>query len=68
MNRIKSAIRACVEHVTGGMTMCMREKLTRKIGFERIKASWGMKNLTYNFLRLGDFQGRCDSLTATQAA
>lgn len=51
LNRIKSAIRACVEHVFGGMTMCMGGKLTRKIGLERIKAWWGLKNLTYNFLR-----------------
>ena len=51
LNRIKSAIRACVEHVFGGMTMCMGGKPTRKIGLERIKAWWGLKNLTYNFLR-----------------
>jgi hypothetical protein len=31
MNRVKSAIRACVEHVFGCMTMSMGGKLTRKI-------------------------------------
>ena len=50
-NRIKSAIRACVEHVFGGMTTSMGGKLTRKIGLERNKAWWGLKNLTFNFLR-----------------
>ena len=32
LNRIKSAVRACVEHVFGCMTMSMGGKLTRKIG------------------------------------
>ena len=50
-NRIKSAIRACVEHVFGGMTTSMGGKLTRKIGLERNKAWWGLKNLAFNFLR-----------------
>ena len=50
-NRIKSAIRACVEHVFGCMTMSMGGKMTRKIGLERNKAWWGLKNLTFNFLR-----------------
>jgi hypothetical protein len=31
LNRIKTAIRACVEHVFGCMTMSMGGKLTRKI-------------------------------------
>jgi IS5 family transposase len=52
LNRIKSAIRACVEHVFGCMTMSMGGKLTRKIGIERNEAWWGLKNLTFNFLRL----------------
>ncbi|MCT4364886.1 MAG: IS5 family transposase [Synechococcaceae cyanobacterium MAG-AL1] len=51
LNRVKSAIRACVEHVFGYMTMCMGGKLTRKIGLERTEAWWGLKNLTFNFLR-----------------
>jgi hypothetical protein len=29
----------------------MGGKLTRKIGIERNEASWGLKNLTFNFLR-----------------
>jgi IS5 family transposase len=51
LNRVKSAIRACVEHVFGCMTMSMGGKLTRKIGLERNVAWWGLKNLTFNFLR-----------------
>jgi len=50
-NRVKSSIRACVEHVFGYITMCMGGKLTRKIGLERTEAWWGLKNLTFNFLR-----------------
>jgi hypothetical protein len=33
------------------MTMSMGGKLTRKIGLERSEAWWGLKNLTFNFLR-----------------
>jgi transposase, IS5 family len=51
LNRVKSAIRACVEHVFGAMTMSMGGKLTRKIGLERTEAWWGLKNLAFNFLR-----------------
>lgn len=50
-NYIKSAIRACVEHVFGYMTTSMGGKITRKIGLERNEAWWGLKNLTFNFLR-----------------
>ncbi len=35
LNHVKSAIRACVEHVFGCMTMSMGGKLTRKIGLAR---------------------------------
>jgi IS5 family transposase len=51
LNRIKSAIRACIEHVFGGMSMSIGGKLTRKIGPGRSEAWWGLKNLTFNFLR-----------------
>ena len=50
MNRVKSAIRACVEHVFGWLTMSMGGKLTRKIGLERTEVWWGHKNPTFNFL------------------
>jgi len=50
-NRIKSAIRACVEHVFGCMTNSMCGKFTRKIGLEKNEAWWGLKNLTFNLLR-----------------
>ena len=51
LNRVKSAIRACVEHVFGCMIMSMGRKMTRKIGLARTEAWWGLKNLTFNFLR-----------------
>ena len=51
LNRAKSAIRACVEHVFGFMAMSMGGKMTRKIGLARTEAWWGLKNLTFNFLR-----------------
>jgi hypothetical protein len=47
-NRIKSAIRACVEHVFGAMTMSMGGKVPRKICLARNKAWWGLKNLIFN--------------------
>ena len=51
LNSIKSAIRACVEHVFGSMAMLGGGKLTRKIGLERTQAWWGFKNLSFNFFR-----------------
>ncbi len=38
LNRIKSVIRACVEHVFGFMTMSMGGNLTRMNGIERNEA------------------------------
>jgi IS5 family transposase len=61
LNRIKSAIRACVEHVFGCMTMSMGGKMTRRIGLARTDAWWGLKNLTFNFLR---YLQRTSSLAA----
>jgi transposase, IS5 family len=49
-NRVKSSIRACVEHVFDSMIMSMGGKLTRKIGPERNEAWWDLKKLTFNFL------------------
>ena len=50
-NRIKPAIRACLEYVFGGMSMSMGGKLAGKVGLPRTQAWWGLKNLTYNLLR-----------------
>jgi hypothetical protein len=50
-NSVKSSIRACVEYVFGFMTTSMGGKLTRKIGLASNKAWWGLKILTFNFLR-----------------
>jgi hypothetical protein len=33
------------------MTTCMRGKLSRLIGLARKESWWGLRNLTYNFLR-----------------
>ena len=51
VNRIKSAIRAGVEHVFGCMTISMGGKMTRTIGLAKTVAWWGRKNLTFNVLR-----------------
>jgi transposase, IS5 family len=51
-NRERSQIRANVEHVFGAWVMQMGGKLVRSIGLERAKVQLGLKNLSYNFLRL----------------
>ena len=51
LNRVKSSIRGCVEHIFGCMAMSMGGMLTRKIGLERNEAWWGLNNLTFSFLR-----------------
>lgn len=61
LNRIKSAIRACAEHVCCGISMSMGGKQTRKIGLERTEAWWGPKNLTFNFVH---YHQRTARLTA----
>ena len=45
-NRIKSSIRARVEHVFGCITMSMGGKLTRKVGLPRTEAWWGSRSQT----------------------
>jgi IS5 family transposase len=50
-NKLRSKVRARVEHVFAGFTTCMRGKLTRQIGLARTKAWWGFRSLTYNFMR-----------------
>jgi transposase, IS5 family len=51
-NRERSQTRARVEHVFGAWVMQMGGKLLRSIGLERAKVNIGLKNLTYNFIRL----------------
>jgi hypothetical protein len=51
LKRLKSAIRACVEHAFGYMTMSMDRQLTRNICIERNEAWWSLNNLIFNFLR-----------------
>jgi hypothetical protein len=50
-NSINSSIRACVDHIFGCITTSMGCKFTGKIDLERNEAWWGLKNLTFNFLR-----------------
>lgn len=50
-NRIKSKVRAKVEHVFGQWVMCLGGKFMRLIGKTRVEAAIGLKNLAYNFRR-----------------
>ena len=50
-NRIKSKIRARVEHVFGFMTNSMNAMIVRTIGIWRAAAKIGLTNLTYNMMR-----------------
>lgn len=50
-NRLKSRVRAKVEHVFAQWVMRLGGKLVRLIGKTRVKAAIGLKNLAYNFLR-----------------
>nr|WP_297080528.1 transposase [Thermoleptolyngbya sp. M55_K2018_002] len=50
-NRTKSKTRSKVEHVFGAWIMQMGGKLVRVIGMVRVKASLGLKHLTYNLMR-----------------
>jgi IS5 family transposase len=51
-NRERSQTRAKVEHVFGAWVMQLGGKLLRSIGLERAQVNLGLKNLTYNFIRL----------------
>ncbi|WP_255087776.1 MULTISPECIES: IS5 family transposase [unclassified Synechococcus] len=50
-HKMRSKVRARVEHVFGLITTCMRGKLTRLIGLAGTRAWWRLRILTYNFLR-----------------
>lgn len=53
LNRVKSAIRACVECFWGCMAISMAGKMARKIGLAGgiAMAWWGLKKLKFNLLR-----------------
>ena len=57
-NKERSKIRAKVEHVFGGMVTWMKGKLTLRIGLNRTKAWWGLRNLTFNFVRYIQLRAR----------
>ena len=50
-NRLKSKVRARIEHVFGFMTMSMNGITIRSIGLQRAEFHIGMMNLTYNMCR-----------------
>jgi transposase, IS5 family len=50
-NRVKSKVRAKVEHVFGAWVMNLGGKLVRCIGIKRVTAQLGLKDLTYNLRR-----------------
>jgi transposase, IS5 family len=50
-NRIRSKIRARVEHVFGFITNSLKASMIRTIGIVRAKSQIGMINLTYNLCR-----------------
>jgi IS5 family transposase len=50
-NRLKSKVRAAVEHVFGQWVTTMGGKLVRCIGLNAVSAQIGLKNLTYNLKR-----------------
>jgi IS5 family transposase len=51
-NKERSKTRSHIEHVFGAWVMQMGGKWLRSIGLDRAKVNLGLKNLTYNFLRL----------------
>ena len=56
-NRVKSIVRARVEHVFGAQAQ-MGGHIVRTIGLERAKVKIGMMNLVYNMKRLGQLLKR----------
>jgi transposase, IS5 family len=50
-NRLKSKVRAKVEHVFGTWVMNLGGKLVRCIGIKRVTAQLGLKDLAYNLRR-----------------
>lgn len=51
-NKVKSKVRARVEHVFGHMQTAMGGMLVRSIGFARAHVAIGLMNLTYNIVRI----------------
>jgi hypothetical protein len=50
-NSLKSRLIALVEHVCGQIVMTLKGKHTLLIGLTRVKAWWGLRNLTFNMRR-----------------
>jgi len=51
LNRLRSTVRARVEHVFGFQHNSMGGKLIRTIGLARAKTKIALRNLTYNIMR-----------------
>lgn len=49
-NRVKSKVRARIEHRFGRMRMCLKGLAIRSIGLERCRATIGMLNLVHNLM------------------
>jgi transposase, IS5 family len=50
-NRVKSKVRAKMEHVFGAWVMNLGGKLVRRIGIKQVTAQLGLKDLTCNLRR-----------------
>jgi transposase, IS5 family len=57
-NKVRSTVRLRTDHVFGAITTGMSGKLTRRIGLVRMKAWWGLRNLTYNLLHYMHYSSR----------
>jgi IS5 family transposase len=67
-NRLKSKVRATVEHVFGGWVTTMGGKLVRAIGLKAVSAQLGLKNLTYNLKRFVFWHTKGNSKRLSQCA
>jgi len=55
-NRVKSRIRARIEHVFGAQEMAPGGRLVRTIGIVRARAKIGLQNFVYNVRRLATLE------------
>jgi IS5 family transposase len=67
-NRLKSKVRAGVEHVFGAWVTTMGGKLVRCIGLKAVSTQLGLKNLTYNLKRFVFWQTKGQAKLQAQSA
>ncbi len=58
-NRVRSRIRARVEHVFGHQVKSMRQSLVRGIGLARVRTRIALANMAYNMSRLAQLRPQC---------